>query len=199
VPRRLVLTLTALVWVAGFLILRLRGSWVPLAVLASVLAMSVAARDHQLRELLVPSPSRLLWGLLAAGAMIGTTYLLYPPAAQALPGFARATAGLYALLSAKQLPGAVAVLLICATATAEEVLFRGRLLEGAGAPWRNYALATAFYALLHLGSGSFTLVAIALVCGAFWGGLRVLSGSLVPSIVAHVLWDLSILVIHPLV
>jgi membrane protease YdiL (CAAX protease family) len=197
VPDRLVLVL-AVVWAAGFLALRTSGSLIPLALMVCALALAVAVHDSAVRRMLHLSPWRLLVGLGGAGVMIGVTYVLFPQAARLLPGLEQATADLYSLLRVKQLPVWAAVLLVCPTAAAEEILFRGRLFEGSGSAWRTYAVATGVYALVHVFSGSATLVGIALICGAFWGGLRIFSRSLVPSILAHAIWDLSVLIFHPL-
>ena len=46
--------------------------------------------------------------------------------------------------------------------------------------------------------GSLLLVVCAFVCAIVWGIMRLASGSLVAPIVAHVLWDLGVLVVWPL-
>jgi membrane protease YdiL (CAAX protease family) len=48
-----------------------------------------------------------------------------------------------------------------------------------------------------LTAGSFLLVACAFACGAVWGTLRVATGSLAAPIVAHVVWDLGVLLVWP--
>ena len=43
------------------------------------------------------------------------------------------------------------------------------------------------------------LILCAFGCAVLWGGLRVATRSLVVPIIAHVVWDLGILVVWPLV
>jgi membrane protease YdiL (CAAX protease family) len=57
----------------------------------------------------------------------------------------------------------------------------------------------AVYALAALPLGSSLLVLCAFLCGVVWGGLRSATGSLVVPILTHVIWDLGVLVVWPLV
>jgi membrane protease YdiL (CAAX protease family) len=65
-------------------------------------------------------------------------------------------------------------------------------------PWRGVTLAALAYALAHAPVGSPLLVAVALLCGIAWGTLRVASGSLVPSLLAHLVWDVLVFLRLPL-
>ena len=49
-----------------------------------------------------------------------------------------------------------------------------------------------------LGPGSPVLVAVAFFCGLAWGTLRATTASLVPTLVAHLLWDVLVLLWLPL-
>ena len=50
----------------------------------------------------------------------------------------------------------------------------------------------------HAPLGSPLLVAVALLCGMAWGTLRAVSGSLVPGLLAHLVWDISVFLWLPL-
>ena len=59
-------------------------------------------------------------------------------------------------------------------------------------------LAALTYALAHAPLGSPLLVMVALLCGMAWGALRAASESLVPALVAHLVWDILVLFWLPL-
>lgn len=196
----------AVLWTVDFFILNHAATWLPITATAVVLSTYYLWRDPALRQLLRPSPRVFVLGLAAAAVMVAVTYAGFQLLAPRWAAFARATAGLYQLLDSGHYGWLSLSLLLLPTTFGEEVIFRGRLLQatdrspprrGRGAV-RTPLLAAALYALMHLGSGSFTLVAIAFVCGLYWSGLRLYSGSLWPSILAHSVWDLAILVVHPL-
>ncbi len=65
-------------------------------------------------------------------------------------------------------------------------------------PWRGVILAALAYALAHAPLGSPVLVVVALSCGVVWGALRAASASLVPSLLAHLVWDILVLLWLPL-
>ena len=68
-----------------------------------------------------------------------------------------------------------------------------------GDPHTGQGYESAFaYALAHAPAGSPLLTFIALACGLYWGGLREASRSLLPSLIAHLLWDIALLVLWPL-
>jgi membrane protease YdiL (CAAX protease family) len=58
-------------------------------------------------------------------------------------------------------------------------------------------LATALYSLVHAWSGNLPLLLAAFVAGLFWGGLFTWTGSLVPGIISHGLWDILVFVVAP--
>jgi membrane protease YdiL (CAAX protease family) len=59
-------------------------------------------------------------------------------------------------------------------------------------------LAAATYALAHAAIGSLLLVVVALLCGIVWGALRAASKSLLPPLIAHLVWDVLVLLWLPL-
>jgi membrane protease YdiL (CAAX protease family) len=82
------------------------------------------------------------------------------------------------------------------------VVWRGTLLPATpGTPARGAArllALAALYALCHAPSGSALLVVVAFACGAFWGAIRLATGSLFAAAVAHLLWDAAVLLAWPL-
>lgn len=190
------------VWGGCFVLISKMGSWAPLAVLGPLLAAAVLASDAQARALLRPSLRLLAFGVAGALVMTAGTYALFALFARLAPDLRLLTIGLYNELRAPSFTPAERAALIPLVAAAEEVVFRGIALPDKGAP-RALAFAVVANALLvgvaHLSSGNWLLALVAAICGAVWGGLRVATRSCVPGIVTHVIWDLAILVVRPLI
>ena len=131
--------------------------------------------------------------------MAVATYLLYPLFARIVPVIATDTAQLYAAFRAPSF--VVASVALVPVIVGEELVWRGvvqaSLVERLGS-WRGVALAAVVYALVHAPLGSPVLVAVAFFCGLAWGTLRATTSSLVPTLVAHLLWDVLVLLWLPL-
>lgn len=202
------LVLAAGTWTLSFFILRRFGTWLPFTLCASTLALWTLRRNPGLRAELTPTRFTLGAGLLGAAAMIAVTFLAWQPLVRSSAPTARGIELLYALLQARHYPPALLVALLVPTTLSEEVVFRGRFFARADGragfrwprrgEWLRLAVGSLAYAACHLASANLALVLIALLCGLYWGFLRLVSGSLVPSMIAHALWDLAILVVWPL-
>jgi membrane protease YdiL (CAAX protease family) len=131
--------------------------------------------------------------------MAAATYLLYPALARLSPSIATDTVRLYAAF--RTLPPVIGLLALLPVIVGEELVWRGvvqtELVRRLG-PWRGVTLAALAYALAHAPLGSPILVAGALLCGMAWGTLRAGSGSLVPSLMAHLAWDVVVFLWLPL-
>lgn len=106
----------------------------------------------------------------------------------------------------------VGTLLLFVIGPAEEIFWRGyfqrniteifnKSLKIKSETWRWLApvLITAFvYAAVHVFSFNFMLIMAALVCGLFWGFMYRFTKSIVPLIVCHALWDVSVFIIFPI-
>ena len=83
----------------------------------------------------------------------------------------------------------------------EELVWRGlvhsALLSRVGR-WSAALLGAVAYALAHAPVGSAVLTLAALGCGVVWGALRAQTGSLVPALLSHLLWDAIVLIWVPL-
>jgi membrane protease YdiL (CAAX protease family) len=141
--------------------------------------------------------------------MVVGTHLTYRAVITFAPTVAGATRQLLTLLNVAGFSPAARALLIVLIASCEEVLFRGLLptsgAAGSGLPhWpsrRELAQIVVFaavYAFTTLPLGSALLLLCAFACGSLWGLMRVATGSLVVPLLAHVLWDLGVLLIWPL-
>jgi len=94
----------------------------------------------------------------------------------------------------------IALLMLLVIGPGEELFWRGflqRRFQHAYGPDRGFLLATAVYTLVHVGSGNLMLVLAAGVCGAYWGLLYRMTGSLLINVISHTLWDLFIFLLFP--
>lgn len=95
----------------------------------------------------------------------------------------------------------ISFLLVFIIGPGEELYWRGFIqntLSAKHGSLKGYLLGTALYAGVHILTGNFMLVVAALVCGLFWGFIYEKEKSLVPVIISHVIWDLSVFVLFPL-
>jgi len=206
--RRLDLPAASLAWLGGFAWVHWRGSWGPLAVLAVLGAARLILADAGTRRLLVPHRSNLALAAASAAAMVGATYAMYALLARAFPELPVATARLYAVLNSEGYGKASLATLVVVISACEEVVWRGRPLEGAERRPGAHSLTLAaigkvvavalLYGACHLTSGSILLPLLAAGCGLAWGLLRVAGRSLWPPILVHAAWDLAVLVAWPL-
>ena len=176
------------------------GIWLAIGGSAVALGVAVLVFDRPAaRRLLQPSPRLVLLGAAAGGVMAAVTYLLYPVLARFAPFIATDTARLYAAFRATSL--LIASVALAPVVLGEELVWRGAVqaaLVWRLRPWGGVTLAAAAYALAHAPLGSAVLVLVAFLCGLFWGALRAATSSLVPTLVAHLVWDLLVLLWLPL-
>jgi len=95
----------------------------------------------------------------------------------------------------------ISFLLVFIIGPGEELYWRGFIQKTLSAKLgsrKGYLLGTALYAGVHILTGNFMLVVAALVCGLFWGFLYEKEKSIVPVIISHVIWDLFVFVLFPL-
>lgn len=187
-------------WLAAAAITGPLGIWPPIGGAAIALGLAVLLFERPASTaLLQPSPRLVLLGAAAGGVMAVATYLLYPLLARILPFIATDTTQLYAAFRAPSL--VVASVALVPVILGEELVWRGvvqgSLVQRLGA-WRGVALTAVVYALVHALLGSPVLVAVAFFCGLAWGTLRATTASLVPTLVAHLLWDVLVLLWLPL-
>ena len=176
------------------------GIWLALGGASVALGVAIFVFDRAAAlRLLRPSVRLVLVGVAVGWAMAAATYLLYPVFARVLPFIRTDTARLYSSFRAP--PLVIAALALLPVILGEELVWRGvvqtALMRRLG-PWRGVAVAALAYALAHAPLGSPVLVAVALSCGMIWGALRAATASLVPSLLAHLVWDILVLLWLPL-
>jgi hypothetical protein len=98
-------------------------------------------------------------------------------------------------------PALVGALLFFPIGFGEEIFWRGfvqRRLAETWNPAAGFALTLLLYTGVHLPTGNPVLILAAFACGAFWGGLYLLTGRFLPVLISHMLWDPAIFVIWPI-
>jgi membrane protease YdiL (CAAX protease family) len=191
---------SVVVWLAAAASTGPLGIWSAIGGTAVALGLAVLLFDRPASTaLLRPSPRLVLLGAAAGGVMAAATYLLYPQLARVLPFIATDTTQLYAAFRAPS--PVVASVALVPVIVGEELVWRGvvqaSLVQRLGARG-GVALAAVVYALVHAPLGSPVLVTVAFFCGLAWGTLRATTASLVPTLVAHLLWDVLVLLWLPL-
>lgn len=171
----------------------LAGSY---ALLASALVAWVLG--HELRALLRPRLRDVGVGLAVGAAMTLATYPVYRLAVAWLPWLEQHVAELYRTSHEERLLTALAWVLVISFA--EELLFRGawplaleRRLGSRGASVASVAL----YAGAQTCTGSLIVGLLALCCGTLWTLERQLTGSIVPSILSHMIWTPTVILLRP--
>ncbi len=118
-----------------------------------------------------------------------------------IPGGGAQIGSVYGL--GQQLPLLViAVLLVFVIAPGEELYWRGLVQWGVAARWGagpGILAGWLLYAAAHLVSGSLVVVLAAFVAGFVWALLYAVRDRLLPVVVSHVLFDLFVFVLAPLV
>jgi len=117
-----------------------------------------------------------------------------------LPDRAGNIASVYANLGGLS-PTLVGLLLFFPIGFGEEAFWRGlvqRRFSERRSATSAFIFTTLLYTAIHFPTGNPVLILAALTCGLFWGGFYWATGSLVPVLVSHMLWDPFIFVIWPI-
>lgn len=199
--RRLLLLLVGLVVVWTLLMRQFGGADVygvmgPYAI--TVVVMMWLLRGRKLWSLFAPSKLAIVSGLLMGIVMTVTTYPVFRMAVEIMPWLDAEVQGLYAASRTTTLLAAMAW--VSVIIVAEELLWRGVLLEALEprVPRRlDGALSVLTYALAQLGSGSWVVFALAVVCGSVWTLQRRLTGSLLSPLIAHMIWTHTVILLIP--
>ena len=144
------------------------------------------------------TPRAVVIGLGAGMAMTALTYPIFQVAASLVPSLDTQVEVLYAGARSTTLARALGWTIVIMLA--EELLFRGSF-PAALRPWlselNSYGVSLLLYALAQGGTGSWIVMAMALVCGTFWSILRVYTGTLVAPLIAHFIWTPTVIFLYP--
>jgi membrane protease YdiL (CAAX protease family) len=163
-----------------------------------VALLVAAALPAQLREWLRPTRRGVAVGLIVGVGMTLATYPLYALACAVYPGLRVDVAVLYG--AAREASLAEALPWVLAIIVAEELLWRGALLEllaGRVSPVYAMALSVLSYCVAQAGTGSLIVTLLALVCGTLWTLQRHLTRSLLSPLIAHLIWTPTVILFVP--
>jgi uncharacterized protein len=144
----------------------------------------------------------LMAGLLYAIFWLGNRFLIFVSMLfpHLLPDRSGNISSVYANLGSLP-PALVGALLFFPIGFGEEIFWRGFVQRRFAERWNpavGFVLALLLYTGVHLPTGNPVLILAAFTCGAFWGGLYWLTGSILPVLISHMLWDPAIFVIWPI-
>jgi membrane protease YdiL (CAAX protease family) len=187
-------------WPLGAALTHWVGLWGGIATTALALGILclLLARD-ELAPLLRPTARLMALGVIAGLVMLLATYATYPLLSRSWTLLGAGVPPLYAAFRSPR--PAWLVLALPLVVVAEELAWRGVVFEALRRrlPTLPAVIAGAvLYAAAHAPAASLVLTGVALACGAFWSALRARTRSLVPCTVAHLIWDLMVMVLKPL-
>lgn len=144
--------------------------------------------------------SAVLYGVVSAILLYGLFYAGFQ-ITKAIPVLSEGVSRVYELRSSMS-SLLIGVLLVFPIGPGEETYWRGliqrRFAEKLGGN-KGLLTATIAYALVHLPTMNPPLILTAFIGGLVWGYLYKVTGNLAPAVISHVLWDLLIFVIAPLI
>ncbi|MDH3727647.1 MAG: CPBP family intramembrane metalloprotease [Myxococcales bacterium] len=171
------------------------------AALVSLFVLWVGARSSVSFGLRRSTVASVAAGTLVGIAMSVATWCLYPLSITVFPPLQGEVETLYALL--RQPPGPIrAFPLLLLVVLAEELVWRGLaidLFSKRFGPLRAVLISALLYVLPQVALGSPLLMIVALLCGLLWGTLRVRFGCLAAPFIAHLVWDLLVFVLYPVI
>lgn len=162
-----------------------------------LVACAFAIDGAELRARLRPRPGSVLVGIAGGLVMAGVTHALYALASGLLPELIEPVSLLYAQIRAAP-AASIAVPLVGIIIFAEEVVWRGVVLDAAGGGARGVTFSVLGYTLSQAGAPTPLLGLVALCCGLAWSLERLWRRDLVAPLLTHLLWDLLILSLLPL-
>ena len=95
----------------------------------------------------------------------------------------------------------IGLLLFFVIGPGEEIYWRGFIQNTFAAKFgenNGFIFSALIYGGIHIATGNFMLVLASLVCGIYWGWIYKKEKSLVPVIISHAIWDLTIFVLLPM-
>lgn len=144
---------------------------------------------------------RTLWvGLVSALLLYGIFWLGKELSTIFFPFAFRKISGIYGNKAQLDLT-TIALLLFFVMGPAEEIYWHGfvqRSFSSHFGPAVGILLTSGIYALVHIFACNLMLLIAASICGIFWGWLYQREQNLIPVILSHSIWDLTIFVLFPL-
>ena len=173
--------------------------WTQMVIATVSLGGFAILSEPSMTRMTLPLKKIVLWGL-------GSAVLLYfiffagDVATRWLPFQDSQVVSIYATKSEAP-PWLIGLLLLFVIGPGEEIYWRGfvqQRMADAWGGWTGYLATAGFYALVHVASMNLMLIAAAAALGLVWGWIRKTTGSVLPGVISHAVWDLFIFIIIPL-
>jgi membrane protease YdiL (CAAX protease family) len=175
--------------------------WPVMTLTAGVLAAgSMLLERRQLRHLYAFKREHIMIGLLSAVLLYAVFWAGHFFSTLILPFAAGQINSIYTIRNGAD-PLRIGLLMLFIIGPAEEIFWRGFIQRKLCTRYGllcGFVFSVAVYALVHVWSLNFMLVAAAAVCGGFWGLMFLATEKLWPCIISHAVWDVMILLIWPI-
>lgn len=177
--------------------------WVTMALSGVVLTGLATWCSPELREQVrgLLSLRNVVLGVAIAAVLWGVFWIGEKVAVWMFP-FAEGQIGSIYSMKQGTNPWIIGALLLLVIGPAEELFWRGFVQQRLGkrwGPWMGFVATTAVYALVHIWSLNFMLVASAAVVGGAWGLIyRFWPKGLGALIVSHAVWDVAVFLLFPI-
>lgn len=174
--------------------------WVTMGFAGATLTLMSAFLGENFKKQFLFSVKDLLIGLGSA-VVLYVVFYLGDFFSSLLFDFAKEQVGNIYQLKEGENPLFLSLLLVLLVGPAEEIFWRGYIQRTLGAKygeWIAFIVTTLVYTLVHIWSFNFMLIMAAMVCGIFWGLLYKYNKNLVTLIISHAVWDVSVLILFPI-
>lgn len=177
--------------------------WLGMSVATSTLAalsLILGGRDFRRSLLKFPGSTTFWMGLASAVALYAVFEVGYFCSRLLFSTSPEEVSNIYTIRS-KANPFVISLVLLFITSPCEEIFWRGflqRWAVGRFGLMAGWILSTLLYAAVHIASGNWMLVMAAMVAGAFWGLLYLLTQNLWICILSHAFWTVLIFILIPI-
>jgi len=173
--------------------------WLMMSMTTSVMIIVATAVQRPLIRWEEFTARNILTGIVSAFVLYGVFFLGDILTSLILPTRAVEVTAVYDTRSLMH-PALVGGLLLFPIGPGEELYWRGFLQRFLGEKISSrmaFFIVVALYTGVHIPAGNIMLITAAFVCGIFWGGLYLATGSIVPGLISHMIWDPLIFIILP--
>ena len=177
--------------------------WLGMSVATSTLAalsLILGGRDFRRSLLKFPGSTTFWMGLASAVALYAVFEVGYFCSRLLFSTSPEEVSNIYTIRS-KANPFVISLVLLFITSPCEEIFWRGFLQRWAVGRFglvAGWILSTLLYSAVHIASGNWMLVMAAMVAGAFWGLLYLLTQNLWICILSHAFWTVLIFILIPI-
>lgn len=177
--------------------------WLGMSVATSTLAalsLILGGRDFRRSLLKFPGSTTFWLGLASAVALYAVFEVGYFCSRLLFSTSPEEVSNIYTIRS-KANPFVISLVLLFITSPCEEIFWRGFLQRWAVGRFglvAGWILSTLLYSAVHIASGNWMLVMAAMVAGAFWGLLYLLTQNLWICILSHAFWTVLIFILIPI-